>query len=178
MPQPYVPILLGTGREGRQSEKVARFVLAQAKAAGLDAELFDVRDYGSAVTIPSWEKNPCAKQWQTAVKQADALIMVIPEYNHSFPGEFKILLDSLFKEYVKKPVGLCAVSSGAFGGARMAEQLMPVFNYLQMVWVGPPVYFPKIKELFDEDGNIKDDSFLEKLKKLFADLRWYSAKLK
>ena len=173
-----ITILLGTGREGRQSAKVAKFILAQTKAANFEAKLFDVRDYGSAVTIPSWEKNPRAKKWQTAVKQADALIMVVPEYNHSFPGEFKILLDSLFKEYLKKPVGLCAVSNGAFGGARLAEQLMSVFNYLQMVWVGPPVYFPKVAELFDEAGEIKDEGYQEKLKKLFTDLQWYADKLK
>jgi NAD(P)H-dependent FMN reductase len=45
------------------------------------------------------------------------------EYNHSYPGELKMLLDMLFSQYAHKPVGICGVSSGAWGGTRMVEQL-------------------------------------------------------
>jgi NAD(P)H-dependent FMN reductase len=54
---------------------------------------------------------------------ADGFIIVSPEYNHSYPGELKMLLDMLFSQYAHKPVGICGVSSGAWGGTRMVEQL-------------------------------------------------------
>lgn len=55
--------------------------------------------------------------------RADGLVIVSPEYNHGYPGEMKLMLDQLYKEYNRKPVGICGVSSGALGGARMVEQL-------------------------------------------------------
>ena len=45
---------------------------------------------------------------------------VVPEYNHSFPGLLKHVLTEL-KEYIHKAVGVCGVSAGPFGGARMIQ---------------------------------------------------------
>lgn len=41
----YIPIILGTAREGRQSEKVANYVLSEVIKYGLGSEILDVRDY-------------------------------------------------------------------------------------------------------------------------------------
>jgi NAD(P)H-dependent FMN reductase len=43
-PRLFVPIILGTARQGRQSEHVARFVFEEAeKRAGVETELIDIR---------------------------------------------------------------------------------------------------------------------------------------
>ena len=174
MSQLYIPVLLGTGREGRQSEKVAKFVLAEAQQFGFSSELYDVRDYGSAVTVPSWVANPRAGKWREMVKKANGLIMVMPEYNHSYPGEFKLVLDSLNKEYAGLPVGLCTVSSGPFGGARMVENLLPVLQYLQMVAVPSMVHFASVQTVFNEQGELIDAAYRERVQKLFASLKTYA----
>jgi len=41
----FIPVILGTAREGRPSEKAARFMLQKALDAGLESEVLDVRDY-------------------------------------------------------------------------------------------------------------------------------------
>jgi len=46
----YAPVMLGTAREGRQSEKAAKFMLQEATNAGLESEIIDVRDYRTAAT--------------------------------------------------------------------------------------------------------------------------------
>ena len=121
----YIPVILGTAREGRQSEKAALFMLQKAQEAGLDSEIIDVRDYRLLAT-DNTEKSPQAQLLAEKAARADGFIIVCPEYNHGYPGELKMLLDMLFSQYAHKPVGICGVSSGAWGGARMVEQLRVV----------------------------------------------------
>jgi len=151
----YVPIILGTSREARESEKVARFVLGEAKAYGLSSEILDVRDYRVQAT-DSTQTGAIAKKLASKIEKADALIIVSPEYNHGYPGELKMMLDLLYQQYAGKPLGICGVSSGPLGGARMVEQLRLVAVELRMVNIGEALYFAGVKDLFDKDGKIKD----------------------
>lgn len=171
MNQYFIPILLGTARQGRQSEKVAKYILEQVKKAEIGTELIDVREFTTQDTIPSWIENMRANHWAEVVKKADALIIVSPEYNHSFPGELKIALDTLFQEYKNKPVAVCGVSKGGLGGARMVENLLPVLAAFQMFYINSPVYFSKVEELFDEQGTILDDSYDKKVERMLTEIR-------
>ena len=60
-------------------------------------------------------------KFSDTVARADGLILVVPEYNHSFPGLLKHVLDTNLKEYIHKAAGICGVSAGPFGGARMIQ---------------------------------------------------------
>ena len=70
----YIPVILGTARKGRQSEKVARFILAEVKKAGLETELLDVRDYRLEATDNTGEPRQ-AKKLAGKISPADALII-------------------------------------------------------------------------------------------------------
>lgn len=176
MTKPYIPLLLGTAHEGRQTEKVARYVYDQIKKADVfDIELIDVRDFlfsktelYSAVTEP----------WKKIMQKADGLIIVSPEYNRGMPGELKILLDSLNAEYVKKPVAIVGVSSGKVGGARMAESMLPTLVALGMVPITPAIPFPVVQDLFDADGEILDNSFEKKISGMVKELYVFARMLK
>ncbi len=166
----YIPILLGTGRKNRQSEKVARYIAEQAEHETLfSTDIIDVRDYATDITQPSWEKPTPEKVGQLAEKMAtiDGLIIVTPEYSHGYPGELKIFLDKLDKELNYKPIGLCGVSSGGFGGCRVIELLVPVLTAFKAIPVIPAVYFSKVEELFDDKGNIQNDSYDKNVGKMF-----------
>jgi NAD(P)H-dependent FMN reductase len=99
----YFPIILGTARKGRQSEKVAKFMVSQTKKAGFKTKLVDVRDYRIQATNNKGELKE-SKKLKSIVEKADGLIIVSPEYNHSYPGELKMMLDMLYNEYKHKPV--------------------------------------------------------------------------
>ena len=71
----YIPIILGTARKGRQSEKVANFVLAETKKKNLDSEILDVRDYRIEAT-DNTEEIPQAEKLSKKIKKADAIIIV------------------------------------------------------------------------------------------------------
>jgi NAD(P)H-dependent FMN reductase len=166
----YVPVILGTGREGRQSEKVARFVLAEAKAAGFESEILDVREFARTATDNTCNTPP-AKKYSERIRKAAALIIVTPEYNHGYPGELKLMLDSIYEEYAGKPLGICGVSSGPLGGARAVEQLRLVAVQFQMPLLKEALYFASVQGLFDDAGNIKDkEAWGRRAKKFFEEL--------
>lgn len=173
----FIPILLGTVRKGRRTEHAAQFVFEEAKKYGqFETDLIDPRDFlVSPATEGMSEGN--SKRWSEIMARADGLIIVSPEYNHGYPGELKMMLDQLYKEYNRKPVAICG-SGGGLGGARMVEVLRIAAIEFQMVPIRNAVYFSNIKTLFDESGAIRDESYGEKLKKLFDELAWYAKALK
>jgi len=173
----YIPLLLGTGHEGRWSEHAAKFVLEQIKTAGIDTELFDVRDHSFPETHGPKQPNDRTAKWREAMARADGLVIVTPEYNHGYPGELKIMLDALYKEYFHKPVAFCGVSDGALGGARCVEQLRQVVVELHMVAVRDAVYFMNCDKLF-AGGTITDPAYVERCKPMIAELLWYARALK
>jgi NAD(P)H-dependent FMN reductase len=180
----YVPVILGTAREGRQSENAAAFVVHKAIAGGIEAELIDVRTYlpfivheGSEGTVPVRDAVPAMQELAAKFTRADAFIIVTPEYNHGYPGSLKLLLDSFRDVYTMKPVGLCGVSSGTIGGARVVEALKPVLVDLQLVPIRTAVYFQVIGKLFDAAGNITDPTYHERVKAFLGELTQYATAL-
>jgi NAD(P)H-dependent FMN reductase len=174
----YIPVILGTAREGRQSERVARFVLEEALGYGLESEIIDVRHFRTAAT-DNTEKTPQAKKLAGKISRADGLIIVSPEYNRGYPGELKMMLDLIYEQYARKPVGFCGVSSGDMGGSRCVEQLRLVAVGLQMMPLKEALHFPGVQDLFDAEGRIKNRASYAKGVKNFLDkLTWHAAALK
>ncbi|MFH1471232.1 MAG: NADPH-dependent FMN reductase [Candidatus Micrarchaeota archaeon] len=170
-----ISVILGTSRVGRQSEKVAKFMLSEIEKAGHKSEIIDIHDYPLTAT-DNTEKSELAKNLESKIASADALIIVSPEYNHGYPGELKMTLDLLWEQYAKKPVGFCGVSSGMMGGVRAVEQLRLVAIQLQMIPIFQALYFPKAQELFDEDGGIKDASYHKTVQSFLKNLASYVKK--
>lgn len=176
--QLYIPIILGTAREGRQSEKVAKFVHGEVtNSPEIETELLDVRDFRLPAT-DNTEGSETAKRLIDKINKADGFIVVSPEYNHGYPGELKMMLDLAYQQYARKPLGIVGVSSGGLGGARMVEQLRQVSVEFHMVPIREAVYFSTVKKLFDQSGKILDESYSRKIGKLLEELVWYAKVLK
>lgn len=176
-PPLFIPVILGTPRQGRRSEHAAKFVLAETKKrAGVETELIDVRslelsmnDAGEQIKIPEFSEK---------MKRCDALVLVVPEYNHGYPGLLKHALDTNLEEYVHKAVGLCGVSAGPFGGTRVIEHLLPVMRELGLVTTFTDVNFGNVQKLFGEDGELLDDSFVRRVGKFLDELLWMARVLR
>lgn len=179
-PKLFIPILLGTSRQGRESEKVAQLLLkyVQEKHSEIETVLFDPRtmdlpddDEGSDLR----ERNPV---WRDAMQRADGLIIVAPEYNHAFSGSLKRALDVLLKEYIHKAVGLVGVSSGWAGGVRAIEALVPVTRELGLTVTFADLFFPKVSDMFDDSGAIKDEGVYGRIDRFLTELVWMSTVLR
>ena len=170
----FIPILLGSARDGRLSDKAAAYVVTRLKEHGVETQLVDVRDLHT--TTSTERKHP--EPWASIMKRADGLIIVSPEYNHGYPGVLKETLDSCYEEYFRKPVSICGCSAGGLGGARVVEQLREVMVELHMVATREAVYFSNHVQLWNEDGSITDPSYADRLKTMFDELLWYVQVLK
>ena len=169
-----IPVILGTSRKGRASVHAARLLAELLNGrAGVTSQVVDIAtlplptdDAGEAI------KNPA---FSATITAADGLVIVAPEYNHSFPGLLKHVLDTNLKEYIHKAVGVCGVSAGPFGGARMIQSLLPVLRELGMVTIFWDVYFGNAGKLFDPaTGNINDAAYVRRVKKFVDELVWMS----
>jgi NAD(P)H-dependent FMN reductase len=173
----FIPLILGTARKGRESEPAARMVFEQTKKrAGVETEFIDVRtlpmkldDAGEQMKDPTFS---------ATIERCDGLIIVTPEYNHGYPGLLKHALDMNLKEYIHKAVGICGVSAGSFGGARVIETLLPVMRELGLVTIFEDVNFGKIGTLFDERGNLLDQNFIRRVDAFLNELIWMARVLR
>ena len=91
------------------------------------------------------------------------------------------MLDSEYGPYIHKPVALAGVSNGPWGGVRVCEALLPVCHRLGMVNILPELYFPKVQDIFDEEGNMHEEftaMYDENTRKSFDELIWFARLLK
>src|SRR5687768_16599114 len=170
----FIPVILGTVRKGRASENVAKFVFEQVKQGeGVETELIDIRE----LNIPIDDEGEQIKdlRFSATCERADGLILVVPEYNHGYPGMLKHVLDSNLKEYIHKAVGVCGVSAGGFGGTRVIEAFLPVLRELGLVTIFWDGNFSGAQKLFDAHGKILDEAtHVKRIDKFLGELIWMS----
>lgn len=175
-------IILGSTRQGRRGETVAKWVKAQAEAdSRLEVDYVDLRE----VNLPFFDEpespftmrdagrdyaHPEGKVWAERVARAEAFLIVTPEYNHGYPGVLKNALDWVGREWGNKPVSF--VSYGNItGGARSVEQLRQVVVELGLIQVANAIHFPGIaRGAFTDDGQPAHAGSNESLTKMFDEL--------
>jgi NAD(P)H-dependent FMN reductase len=173
----FVPVILGTVRQGRASEPVARLIHDQvAKRAGVETELIDIR----RVPLPVDDAGEAIKDagYAASMSRADAIVIVSPEYNHGYAGLLKHVLDSCLEEYVHKAVGIVGVSAGPSGGVRTVENLLPVMRELGLVTIFWDVNFTFARKAFDAQGELLDPAFLPRIDKFLKELIWMAKTLR
>jgi NAD(P)H-dependent FMN reductase len=173
----FIPVILGTVRQGRQSEHVAQFVFTEVKKRQeIETELVDIRSLPLKLDDAGEQmKDPV---FSATVKRADALVLVVPEYNHGYPGLLKHALDMNLEEYIHKAVGICGVSAGPFGGARVIENLLPVMRELGLVTIFNDVNFGNVRKLFDESGKLLDENYVRRVADFLQELIWMARALR
>jgi chromate reductase len=110
-----------------------------------------------------------------AIKAADALIIVTPEYNYSIPGALKNVIDFLSKHtakpFDKKAIGIISASPSLLGGVRAQYHLRQVLVAVNAMTMNvPEVVITQVNTKFDEAGNLTDEKTKEFLIKFIAAL--------
>ncbi|MBU1119006.1 NAD(P)H-dependent oxidoreductase [Patescibacteria group bacterium] len=172
-------LMLGTNRQDSESTKVAQFLLKELKKRDeIETTFLDLHDVSIPQDNYGQDLKEHLKEYKEAITQADGLIIVVPEYNHGYPGILKSVLDSLYPEYERKAAGLVGVSAGPWGGTRVIENLIPVLKMLGLVVTASDLQFPNVKNLFDEDGDIVGKQYNEHTEKFIDTVVWLSKTLK
>lgn len=106
---------------------------------------------------------PPVARLKEAIRDADGLLFVTPEYNRSIPGVLKNALDHASRPYgdsafPDKPAGIIGVSIGAIGTAAAQQHLRTILAYLDMPTLGQPEAFLKADDVLDDEGGIAQGS--------------------
>lgn len=159
------------------SEHVARFVHGEtARREGVESELIDIARL--ELRIDDAGEGVAGVEFSEKMNRADGLIIVSPEYNHSFPGLLKHVLDSCLEEYIHKPAAIVGVSAGTFGGARGIQSFLPVLRELGLIGSFTDLYFGNVGKIFDGSGRLLEPAFVERTANFLDELIWMATTLR
>ncbi|MBT2489348.1 NAD(P)H-dependent oxidoreductase [Streptomyces sp. ISL-96] len=157
-------VIVGSVREGRFAPVVADWFVEQAQRHGrFNVDLIDLADTPLPLELPAVPPamepdlpRPASMEPLTRrLAAADAVVVLTPDYNRSFPASLKAAIDWHYTEWQAKPIGFVGYSGGS-GGLLAIEQLRQVFNELHAHTVRDYVSFPRYYELFSPDGTLKN----------------------
>ncbi|GAC1427795.1 MAG: NAD(P)H-dependent oxidoreductase [Flavisolibacter sp.] len=169
-----ITVLSASVRVGRNSHRAALFFkkYLEERIAG-EVGLIDLDIYQFPIFQERlrYLKSPSSGilDFAMKIKMSDGIIMVTPEYNGGYPASLKNVIDLLYDEWYKKPIGLVTVSNGSFAGTQVTMGLQFIL-WKMKAWVIPAMFpIPKVQETFDEQGNAQDFPALQQRTKIFID---------
>ena len=171
-------VIYGSAREGRFCDTVVNWATDILRKDGdLTVSTLDP----AVLDLPSrfvGNQHPAISGLHQTLAAADAYIVVTPEYNHSFTGELKLLIDAAKPQWRRKPLAFVSYG-GMSGGLRAVEQLRLVFAELHVVTMRDVVSFTNAPDLFDQNGRPHNATGCENaLNAMVADLKWWAKTLR
>jgi NAD(P)H-dependent FMN reductase len=154
-----IKVIIGSTRPSRQGPKVAKWLmsLSDAFANVANFEVIDLQDINLPLLdepeMPATGKysKDHTKMWAAIVDEADAYVIVHPEYNHSVNSALKNALDYVWHEWNDKPVALVSYG-GESGGTRAAQQLRTTASALRMYDIREQLVIANFTQYIDESG--------------------------
>ena len=182
-----ISVIVGSTREGRFSEKPAKWILQYLKKRnGVDARLLDLRDF----PMPFFDqpatpatpgrppyKNEVVQRWTAAIAQSDGF--VTPEYNYGPSAVLKNAIDWVYPEWNRKAASF--VSYGSAMGARGVQQLRLTAIEVQVAPIRSSVLIPVATLWAHYQGGDVDAGLAElgePAGAMIDDLLWWTAALK
>lgn len=169
-----IALIVGSVREGRFADAIVPWLLdSLADVAWLKVDVVDLAEE---------DLNPRELRGVSPISdrlhQADAFLVLTPEYNHSYPAALKHAIDTHYAEWQYKPVAFVSYGAGS-GGIRAVEHLRGVFAevYATTTRNGVPLSAPWSH--LDADGRFQaPESARAALAATLAELRWWALALR
>ncbi len=171
-----IQIISGSPREKSVTNRVALFLQKYlSEHTPHEVGIIDVRNYQLPLLQEVWtsiDKAPVEyKQLATAMFEADAFILVSPEYNGSYSPAMKNLLDQ-FPKQNRKAFGIVTASPGAMGGIRASQQMQLLVGALFGILAPNMLITPFVDKKFDADGNLMDLEFQKAINVFIKEFTW------
>lgn len=156
-------IVKSSVREGRVADTILGYVQDELKSyPDFEVSVADFKEmplpFFDSPKTPTEEgfqpTDPNVQKWTQMVGEADAVLLLTAEYNHSYTGVLKTAIDWIYKEWENKPVAF--IGYGWVGGARAINHLKGVFEFLKPQLVEPEANLNFMKQI-GVDGSIMDE---------------------
>ena len=185
-----ISVIVGSTREGRFSEKPAKWILQHLKKReSVDARLLDLRDFPmpffdqqATPAMPGRPpyKHEAVQKWTAAIGQSDGFVFVTPEYNYGPSAVLKNAIDWVYPEWNRKAAAF--VSYGSAMGVRSVQQLRQTMTELQVAPIRSSVHIPVATLWAHYKGGDVDAGLAEldapAAAPMIDDLLWWTAALK
>lgn len=151
-------IISGTNRVGSNTLKIAKIYQQLLQKKGIQANLLSLANINLLVRDAAFEKIE-----NELLIPTSKFLFITPEYNGSFPGALKMLIDTSKSNIIwaNKKALLTGVSTGRAGNLRGMEHLAGVLNYLKITVLPNLLPISVINTLMDENGQLKDENTLK-----------------
>lgn len=133
-------IIVSSTRPTRIGHKVTQWVSEQASPEQWEVKILDLAE----IALPFFDEEdmpmqgnyakPHTKAWASEIFESDAILVVTPQYNRSFPAPIKNAIDYLFAEWDSKPIGI--VGYGWSGAGDATADLAKVLTHVKADVVG------------------------------------------
>lgn len=152
-----ISIVASTDRPGSNSLRFATYLKPRYESLGVEAEVISLESYPlHDVVGGKYGKDiPSVKAFNQRVLESDGIVFVIPEYNGSFPGIFKMFIDYLPfpSSFLGKPIAFAGIANGSFGALRAVEQAQQVVGYRNAYVFPERVFISQFHKTFtDQEG--------------------------
>ncbi len=155
-------IISGTNRHGSHSEKVAIEYKRLLKEKNIDAVIFDLKN------LDVLKKNAIfAAIENNLLVPATKFIFIIPEYNGTFPGVLKAMIDisDIKNAWSWKKALLTGVSTGRAGNLRGMDHLTAVLQHMNVIVHPNKLPISTVDKVMDEQGTFYNKSTLQAIHK-------------
>ncbi len=168
-----IAVLVGSLRKESFNRKMAQAISALAPES-LSLEIIEIS--GLQMYNQDLDETPPAAwtEFRERLKSFDGVLFVTPEYNRSVPAVLKNAIDVGSRPYGKsswdgKPGAVISVSPGAIGGFGANHHLRQILVFLNVpAMPQPEAYIGGAMKLFDDNGNITNESTCEFLRRFMA----------
>ncbi|MBF6174816.1 NADPH-dependent FMN reductase [Nocardia blacklockiae] len=179
-------VIIASVRDGRFGPVVANWFAERAREhGGFEVDVVDLADAELPLALPATspmiEPNPIRPAGMAGLTEsldrADAVVIVTPDINRSYPASLKTAIDWHFTQWDRKAIGFVGYS-GLTGGLLAIEHLRSVFNELNAHTVRNYVSFPRYYLLFDTEGNLTEPTGpAEAATAMLDQLQWWASAL-
>ena len=144
-------VISGANRTGSHSEKVANLYLQLLKTKGIQAKFLTLLDLNPLV-----RNDAVRKIEEEFLIPTTKFIFIIPEYNGSYPGILKLLIDNtdIKKVWYYKKALLTGVATGRAGNLRGMDHLSDTLQYLRMTVHYNKLPISRVDKIMDKAGNL------------------------
>ncbi|MEX0600257.1 MAG: NAD(P)H-dependent oxidoreductase [Rhodothermales bacterium] len=168
--------IAGSLRAGSYNRALLR-TARELAPEGVQVDIFDLTPvplYNADVDTDE-QRPPAVTAMKQAIAEADAVLLVSPEYNYGVPGVMKNALDwasrpAFRSPMARKPTGLMGASAGTSGTMRGQEQIkLNLLGMIADVFAHKSVAVPRASEKFDDDLRLVDERTREIVTRYLAD---------
>jgi chromate reductase, NAD(P)H dehydrogenase (quinone) len=162
-----ITVINATNRKDNKTQVISRYYVSQLEQRGIEVKYFTLELLPSSILDDHYGNKPLElkRLIEEFIEPSKKFVIISPEYNGSFPGILKLLIDSVHPDYFKfKKAALVGVASGRAGNLRGLDHLTSILNHLQVEVMAQKSYVSSLMKLINE-GEVTDEETKQTIEK-------------